>query len=134
MKRTADHGGAPWVCVRCEREERGGLLGVQLSEGSERVGAGSKKGVGRVGEWLGNARRGRVHAGERGREVREGEVADRWGPQASESELANERSALSGPTKLREKTGTRVRKTVPIGRSHWAAGGSEGVSADVGRH
>jgi hypothetical protein len=31
------------VCTRCEGEERGGLLGAQLSEGSERVGAGSRK-------------------------------------------------------------------------------------------
>ena len=47
---------------------------------TERVGAGSRKGVRRVGEWLGNTWCGRVHGGERGREVREGEVADRWGP------------------------------------------------------
>jgi hypothetical protein len=44
------------------------------------VGAGSRKGVGRVGEWSGNAHRVCVHDGERRREVREGEVADRWGP------------------------------------------------------
>jgi hypothetical protein len=34
----------------------------------------------------------------RGREVREGEVADRWGPRASESELANGRSTLTERT------------------------------------
>jgi hypothetical protein len=36
------------------------------------VGVGSRKGLERVGEWPGNARRGRVHDGECGREVREG--------------------------------------------------------------
>jgi hypothetical protein len=43
------------------------------------------------GEWTGNVRRGRVHRGVRGREVREGQVADKWGPRASESGLANAR-------------------------------------------
>jgi hypothetical protein len=66
------------VCTRCEREERGCLLRAQLSEGSERVGGGSRKGAGRVREWLGNACRGHVHGGEREQEVREEEVADRW--------------------------------------------------------
>jgi hypothetical protein len=46
--------------------------------------------------WPGNARCGRVHGGEHGREVREGEVADRWGPRASEG--ADEWSALTGRT------------------------------------
>jgi hypothetical protein len=36
------------------------------------VDAGSRKGLGRVGEWPGNARRGRIQGGEHGREVREG--------------------------------------------------------------
>jgi pyridoxine/pyridoxamine 5'-phosphate oxidase len=49
-----------------------------------------------VGEWPRNTRRGRVHGGVRGREVREGEVADRWGSRASESKLANWQSALLG--------------------------------------
>jgi hypothetical protein len=49
---------------------------------SERVGVGYRKGVGRVGEWPGNKRHGRVHGGEREREVKEGEVADRWDPRA----------------------------------------------------
>ena len=44
------------------------------------MGAGSRKGLGRVGEELENVRRERIHGGEREREVREGEVADRWGP------------------------------------------------------
>jgi hypothetical protein len=62
-----------------EREEQGCLLRAQLSEGSERVGAGSRKEVGRLGEWPGNVHRGRFHGGEHGQEVREGEGADRWG-------------------------------------------------------
>jgi hypothetical protein len=68
-----------------------------------------------VEEWTGNVRRGRVHEGVRGREVREGEVTDRWGSRASEGEHANGRSAL-------------------IGRTHRAARGSgcehEGIGAD----
>jgi hypothetical protein len=36
-------------CSWCKREVRGGLLGAQLSEGSERVGAGSRK---RSGAWV----------------------------------------------------------------------------------
>jgi hypothetical protein len=39
-----------------ERESEGVRLRAQLSEGSERVGAGSRIGLGRVGAWLGNAR------------------------------------------------------------------------------
>ena len=61
------------------------------------MGAGSKGGRAR-GEWPGNARRGRVHNGVHGREVRDGEVADRWGPRGSESGLTNGRSALIGRT------------------------------------
>jgi hypothetical protein len=51
-----------------------------------------------VGEWPGNARHGRVHGGVREREVREGEVANRWGPRGSESGLTNGRLALTGQT------------------------------------
>ena len=40
----------------------------------------------------------RVHDKVHGWEVREGEVADMWGPRASESELANGQSALTGQT------------------------------------
>jgi hypothetical protein len=58
------------------------------------VAAGSRKGLGRVGEWPVNARRGCVHGGERNQEVREGEVADRRDPQASKGERANGRSVL----------------------------------------
>jgi hypothetical protein len=50
---------------------------------------GLRKEVGRVGEWSGNARRGCVHGGVRGREVREGGEADKWGSRASEGEYAN---------------------------------------------
>jgi hypothetical protein len=48
------------------------------------VGAGSRKGVRRMGEWPRNTRRGHIHGGERGQEVREGEVANRWGLRANE--------------------------------------------------
>jgi hypothetical protein len=48
----------------------------------------AEKKVGHVGEWPGNVRRGRVHGGVHRREVREGKVADMWGPRTSESELA----------------------------------------------
>jgi hypothetical protein len=47
------------------------------------------------GGWPGNTRRGRVHIGECGREVREGEVADRWGQRVSEGAYVNRRSALT---------------------------------------
>jgi hypothetical protein len=48
-----------------------------------------------------------------GREVREGEVANRWGPRANENELANKQPAL-------------------IGRTHRAARGSERTSEGIG--
>jgi hypothetical protein len=51
-----------------------------------------------VGEWPRNVRHGRVHGGVRGREVREGEVVDRWGPRTCKSGLTNGRSALKGRT------------------------------------
>jgi hypothetical protein len=44
------------------------------------VGAGSRKGLGHVGRGRETCGRGRVHDGERGREVREQVVADRRGP------------------------------------------------------
>jgi hypothetical protein len=51
-----------------------------------------------MGRWSGNARHGRVHGEVRGREVRDGELADGWGPRASERALVNGRSALKGRT------------------------------------
>jgi hypothetical protein len=63
-----------------------------------------------VGEWPGNARRGRVHGGEHGREVREGEVADRWGLLASEDAYANGRSALTERDHRAERGSERVRE------------------------
>jgi hypothetical protein len=92
------------------------VLRAQLSEGSERVGAGSRKGVGRVGEWSGNACRGRVHGGERKREVREGDVADRWGSWASEGERANGRSALTGRTHRAARENGRFRERIGADR------------------
>jgi hypothetical protein len=53
------------------------------------VGCGLKKEVERAGRWSVNARRGRIHGGVHGREVREVEVANGWGPWASGRELAN---------------------------------------------
>jgi hypothetical protein len=46
----------------------------------------------RRSEAWGSGRETRVHGGVRGWEVREGEVADTWGPRASESELTRERA------------------------------------------
>jgi hypothetical protein len=91
---TMLHGCARSARERCEGVCRGALL----SEGSERVSAGSKKRSGTWGEWTGNTRRGRVHDGVHVRDVREGEVADRWVPRASESGLANGQSVLTGRT------------------------------------
>jgi hypothetical protein len=61
-----------------------------------------------MGEWLGNALHGYVHTRVHGQEVREGEVADRWGPWASKSELANGRSALTGRTHRTARGSGRV--------------------------
>jgi hypothetical protein len=85
-------------------------------------GCGLKKEVGRVARWPGNARRGHVHDGVRGREVREGEVADGWGLWASERGLMNGRLALTGQTHQtaresgRASEGTGGDKLVPPGR------------------
>jgi hypothetical protein len=62
-----------------------------------------------------------VHDGERGREVREGELADRWGPRANKGEHANRQSALTerahraerGNERVHERTG--VDKLAPPG-------------------
>jgi hypothetical protein len=51
-----------------------------------------------VGEWPRKVRCRRVHGGKHGRKVREGEVANRWGPRASKGKLVNGRSALTGWT------------------------------------
>jgi hypothetical protein len=95
------------------------------------VGAGSRKGVGRMGEWPRNARSGRAHNRERRWEVREGEVADRWGPRVSEGAYANGRSVLTERSHRveREGTSTCVKGSTPIGWSHRAAGGLEGERA-----
>jgi hypothetical protein len=84
------------------------------------VGCGHKRGVGRVGMWLGEARRGRVHDTVCEREVREAEGADRWGPWASERELVYERSALIGRTHrtVRWEGCTSEGKLAPIGWPH----------------
>jgi hypothetical protein len=80
------------------------------------VGAGSRKGVGCVGEWPRNARRGHVHGGERRREVSEGEVADRWGPRASEGKCPNGRSTLIERAHRAERGNERVRERIGADR------------------
>jgi hypothetical protein len=75
-----------------------------------------KKGVRHVGEWPRNARRGRVHGGEHGWEVREGEVADRWGPRVSEGAYANGRSTLTKWTHWVERGNERVRERIDADR------------------
>jgi hypothetical protein len=76
------------------------------------------------GEWPKNTRHVCIHGGVRERVVREGEVADRWGPLASEGEYANERSALTGRTHRAEKgAGVCVKKPAPTSRPHRATGG-----------
>jgi hypothetical protein len=59
-------------------------------------GCGLKRRSGAWGEWPRITRRGRVHGGVHGREVREGEVADRCGPRVNKSDLANGQSTLTG--------------------------------------
>jgi hypothetical protein len=84
-----------------------------------------------VGAWPRNACRGRVHSRDRGWEVREGELADRWGPQASEGERANRRSTLTERAhriaiedgRVRERIGTN--RSVPLGSGRER--GREGV-------
>jgi hypothetical protein len=57
-------------------------------------------------------RRGRVHGGVRGREVREREEADRWGPRASEGEHANGRSTLTKQTHQAERGSEHEREGI----------------------
>jgi hypothetical protein len=98
-----------------------------------------------VARWPGNARRGHVHDGVRGREVREGEVADGWGLWASERGLMNGRLALTGQTHQtaresgRASEGTGGDKLVPPGRGReharereTVATGGVHLSADAG--
>jgi hypothetical protein len=44
------------------------------------IGGAASKGVERVGRWPGEARRGRIHGGACGQDVREMEGAHGWGP------------------------------------------------------
>jgi hypothetical protein len=80
------------------------------------VGAGSRKGLRRVGEWPRNACRGRVHGGEHGKEARGGEVADRRGPQASEGDHANGRSGLTERARRATRENGRVRERIGADR------------------
>jgi hypothetical protein len=85
-----------------------------------------------MGEWPGHACHGRVHSGERGWEVREGEVADRWGLQASKGERANGRSTLTERAHREAGENGHVRERIDADRSvHRAAGGRGGERARV---
>jgi hypothetical protein len=97
------------------------------------VGAGYRKKSGAWGSGR-DAQRGCVHDGDRGREVREREVADRWGLRASESKLANGRSALTGRThRAARENGCAREETSATIRSHRAVGWREGESVGAGR-
>jgi hypothetical protein len=86
-----------------------------------------------VGEWPGNARRGRVNGGVRGREVREGDEANRWGPWASESVLTNEQSALTGRTHRTTRESGHGREEIGADKpAHRAVGGKGEESVDAG--
>jgi hypothetical protein len=78
----------------------------------------AQKEVGRAVRCLVNVRRGRVHGGVCGQEVREVKVADGWGPRASKGELANGRSAL---TRRTHRT-SRGRERASEGNWHQKAG------------
>jgi hypothetical protein len=60
--------------------------------------------------------RGRVHGGEHRREVREGVVADRRGPQASGGERANGRSVLTWRSHRAARENDRVRERISADR------------------
>jgi hypothetical protein len=80
------------------------------------VGGGSRKGLGRVGRGREMHGRGCLHGKERGREVREGVVADRWGPQTSEGERLNGRSAVIGRLHRAVRERGRVRERISADR------------------
>jgi hypothetical protein len=96
------------------RQEKGAWVSGERT--TERVGVGSRKGVGRVEEWPGNARHGRIHGAERGREVRDGEVADRWGPRVSEGANVNGRSVLTEQAHWADRVNERMRKRIGADR------------------
>jgi hypothetical protein len=123
----------PWrsstgACVVRERGTRGSA-GVQLSEWVR-----APKEVERVGDWPVNTRQERVRGKVRGREVRVREEANRWGPRASESGIANGGLRWQGgTTEQRERTDMRMRKPAPTIQPHRAAEGRVGWSAGAGR-
>jgi hypothetical protein len=80
------------------------------------VGVGSRKGLRRVGRGWETCGRGCIHDGESGREVREGVVADRRGPQASEGERANGRSTLIGRSHRATRENGCVRRLIDADR------------------
>ena len=84
-----------------------------------------------MGRWLGNARRGHVLGGVCGREVREAKGADEWGPWASERELTNGWSPLTGRTHQTARGNGRASegKLAPTGWPHRAEGERERARA-----
>jgi hypothetical protein len=93
----------------------------------------AQKDVGRVGEWPGNVRCERVHGEVRGREVREGEEAYRWGSRASKGEHTNGRLALIGWTHQASRGSGRAREeSGAYKQAPWSCGrerGRESASA-----
>jgi hypothetical protein len=72
-----------------------------------------------MGEWQGNARRGRIHGGVRLRKIYEGEEVDRWGPRASKGAYMNGRSELTERNHRAERERERERES---GRAHEETG------------
>jgi hypothetical protein len=80
-----------------------------------------------VGRWPGNTRRGRIHCVVCGREVKEAEVADEWGPRASKRVLTNGWSALTGQTHQTEGESARERARCGADRMAPPSRGREGA-------
>jgi hypothetical protein len=88
------------------------------AEGATECGRDPEKGSGAWECGRETRNRGRIHGGLRGRVVRERVVADRRGPQASEGERANGRSAPIGRAHRAERARVRGRGLSPIGGVH----------------
>jgi hypothetical protein len=70
-----------------------------------------------MGEWQGNARRGRIHGGVRLRKIYEGEEVDRWGPRASKGAYMNGRSELTERNHRAERERERERERASARRN-----------------
>jgi hypothetical protein len=101
---------------------------------SEWVGTGSRKGLEHEGCGWETCGRGCIHDGEHRREVREGGMADRQGPQTSEGEWANGRSALTWRSHQAASETGRVCRRVGADRlippGSWRERGTRAVVAD----